>query len=767
MIRVVAFALMVLAASVSQAQSVARVIVSVGDVNAIRTGTTLPLKFGAELQSGDSLRTGPESYVQLRFSDGAIVALRSDTEFRIDNFRYNGVADGLERAFFSLVKGGFRTVTGIIGKRNKTNYTVQTSVSSIGIRGTHFNIVQCDGGCRGSDGSPAPSGTYGGVSDGRISATPLNNPTEKEFGAGEFFYVANANTPAAPLIAPPGFLTDKLEAQSRSKGSSQQQAGQGPSQDQGAAQQSSQQGSSQTQTSGISADSRAQQSQTQQTVQPVAYTSTELKTTTGTTSVLSNITVRGALTVFSRSGTISVLGDDKNTNFTVDSQGRLLSFGPTSSGVTASLGSGTIVDDGGFTSTDGSAVRWGAWTGGTVLSSSTSSVVGLPVLYGTANNVNQGSNSIALPSTGSVTYSFAGGPGPRDAAGNVGSVTSSTAMVDFGRQSLSFNMNISFANVAGFGAANISASGLGVKVNTPNSLDYSGTISGSCGGPGCQSGSTFGTVNFGTAGTNGYNFGVAGGGLVNGTRGGDVIFLNAYQGGSLTTNLKAVSLGWISASAFFLSPMEQPFATLGFNSSGLSSFAQSSLFASTATGSLGSGTIVEAGSDATAGNMFWGRWTGSGVQVFNGSSTISNPPTGVGFVGGDRTDVMPGTGTAVFTYVGGPNPTSVGGSVGTFSGGAFGVNFATRAISVATPLTLSVGANSFSLNNCSSNCSYNSGSATVSSMFLTGTCSGGSCSTASAQVAGVFVGNQAQGFAASGHVFGGASTVLFAAGFKR
>ena len=482
--------------------------------------------------------------------------------------------------------------------------------------------------------------------------------------------------------------------------------------------------------------------------------------------MLSNITVRGALTVFSRSGTISVLGDDKNTNFTVDSQGRLLSFGPTSSGVTASLGSGTIVDDGGFTSTDGSAVRWGAWTGGTVLSNGTSTVTGLPVLYGTANNVNQGSNSIALPSTGSVTYSFAGGPGPRDAAGNVGSVTSSTAMVDFGRRSLSFNMNISFANVAGFGAANISASGSGVKVNTANSLDYSGSISGSCSGVGCQASSTFGTVNFGTAGTNGYNFGVAGGGLVNGTRGGDVIFLNAYQGGSLITNLKAVSVGWLSASSAFFSPMEQPIATLGFNSAGLLSSYMANQLAGSSSGSLGAGSIVESGSDATAGNMFWGRWTGSGVQVTSGSATITNIPTGVPFVGGDRTDVMPITGTAVFNYVGGPNPTSLGGSVGTFGGGAFGVNFATRAISVTTPLTMTVGSDSFSLSSCSSGCAYNSGSPTTPLMLLSGTCSG-ACSVASAQVSGVFVGNQAQGFATSGQVLGGASTVVFAAGFRR
>ena len=128
---------------------------------------------------------------------------------------------------------------------------------------------------------------------------------------------------------------------------------------------------------------------------------------------------------------------------------------------------------------------------------------------------------------------------------------------------------------------------------------------------------------------------------------------------------------------------------------------------------------------------------------------------------------MPTTGTAVFNYVGGPNPSSVGGSVGTFGGGAFGVNFATRAINVATPLTLSVGPNSFSLSSCSNNCAYNSGSPTTPSMQLTGTCSGGGCSTATAQISGVFVGSQAQGFVASGQVLGGASTVVFAAGFKR
>lgn len=768
-----------LVASIAHAQNVARVIVSVGDVSAQRGGAGIPLRLGAEVQNGDTLRTGPESYAQLRFSDGAVVALRSETEFRINEFRYNGVVDGLERAFFSLVKGGFRTVTGVIGKRNRTNYSVQTTVSSIGIRGTHFNLVHCDGGCRGSDGAPAPSGTYGGVSDGRIVAIPLNNPTEREFGAGEFFHVANANAPATPLIAPPGFLTDKLEAQSRSRGSqqqaernSEQQSGGEGADQSGAPKQAARQ--QQAQSSGISADGRAQQ-QTQQKLQPVVYTSTELKTSSGEAAVVPSVSAtstavspKGALTVFEHSGSFFVLTDDRTAAFAADSQGRLLSLGPTSSGITVSLASGSITDAGAYTATDGSIFRWGAWAGNTSLTTASGTTTGLPVLYGTATNVNLGSGVI-LPSTGAVTYSYAGGPGPRDAAGNVGSVGSSTATIDFGRQSMQFTMNISFANIAGYGAAVITASGSGVKTNSTNGLDYSGSISGSCTGAGCQGASASGVVQFGTGGTNGYNFGVAGGGLYSATQGGNVVFLNAYQAGSLNNSLQSFSVGWLSSmSSYFAASMEQPIASIGKNSAGFSSYAVNQV-AGASGGSLGSGTIAESGADAAAGNMFWGRWTGSGVQVNIGSSII-NPPTGVPFVGGDRTDIMPSTGSAVYSYTGGPNPVSLGGTVGSFTGGAFGVNFATRVVTVATPLALSVGPSNFTLSSCVSGCSYSSGTAVIPAMNLSGICTGGGCSVSapsSASVSGAFTGNQAQGLATSGRVSGGSLDVVFAAGFKR
>jgi hypothetical protein len=43
--------------------------------------------------------------VQLRFTDGAYVSLQPQTLFRVDDYRYDGKADGNERGFFSLLKG--------------------------------------------------------------------------------------------------------------------------------------------------------------------------------------------------------------------------------------------------------------------------------------------------------------------------------------------------------------------------------------------------------------------------------------------------------------------------------------------------------------------------------------------------------------------------------------------------------------------------------------------------------------------------------------
>lgn len=103
-------------------------------------GTSRPLANGLEIRNGDLVDTGT-GRVQLRFSDGALVSLQPQSQFRIDDYRFEGRADGSEKGFFSLLKGGLRTVSGWIGRVHRAGYRIDTPTATIGIRGTEYTAV--------------------------------------------------------------------------------------------------------------------------------------------------------------------------------------------------------------------------------------------------------------------------------------------------------------------------------------------------------------------------------------------------------------------------------------------------------------------------------------------------------------------------------------------------------------------------------------------------------------------------------------------------
>lgn len=111
-------------------------------------GRTRTLARGALVESGDTINTN-EGRAQLRFTDDGFVSLYSQTVFRIDEYRWDGVTDGSERSLLSLLKGGLRTVTGKLAKVNKKAYMMTTAVATIGIRGTEYTM-QLNGGLSGS-----------------------------------------------------------------------------------------------------------------------------------------------------------------------------------------------------------------------------------------------------------------------------------------------------------------------------------------------------------------------------------------------------------------------------------------------------------------------------------------------------------------------------------------------------------------------------------------------------------------------------------------
>lgn len=87
----------------------------------------------------DTIVTGSGS-AQIVFTDNSVVALREDTTFHIDEYKFNPDSPGDSRYVAGIAKGGFRTITGLISKNNPEGYEVNTPVATIGVRGTDYSV---------------------------------------------------------------------------------------------------------------------------------------------------------------------------------------------------------------------------------------------------------------------------------------------------------------------------------------------------------------------------------------------------------------------------------------------------------------------------------------------------------------------------------------------------------------------------------------------------------------------------------------------------
>ncbi|MBL7002519.1 MAG: FecR domain-containing protein [Gammaproteobacteria bacterium] len=98
----------------------------------------------SDLFNGDVLNTGTRGFAIIKLDDGTKMTLRPNTKFHIKDVN---VKKGEETGFFSLIRGGFRAITGAISKRSASAFRVQTPVATIGIRGTEFDARLCDTDC--------------------------------------------------------------------------------------------------------------------------------------------------------------------------------------------------------------------------------------------------------------------------------------------------------------------------------------------------------------------------------------------------------------------------------------------------------------------------------------------------------------------------------------------------------------------------------------------------------------------------------------------
>lgn len=181
------------------AEPVATVLAVSGSTQAqSATGGLRRLAQGAVVERGDTLITGADGNLQVRFVDDALLIVRPGSRIRVDNYRAEGNA---LHSVLSLIAGGLRTLTGRIGKARRDAYVLNTPTATIGVRGTDYELRLCQGDC------PAGSadGLYLGVADGGIVAR--NAAGDFDLDAREYGLIRNKQAALEKLDCPPEALT--------------------------------------------------------------------------------------------------------------------------------------------------------------------------------------------------------------------------------------------------------------------------------------------------------------------------------------------------------------------------------------------------------------------------------------------------------------------------------------------------------------------------------------------------------------------------------
>jgi hypothetical protein len=194
-------------------------------------GSVKILSVKSEVEEGDTLVTEKNTYAQIKFIDNSEVTLKPSTTFKVESFAFDDGKPDADSATLNLVKGGLRSVTGLLGKRNKEKFALKTPTATIGIRGTTFiadYIEPTEEGVAALEAynlastaalgagiapiqplqlaqlgvapkAPAlPPGLYVSVIDGAISLANRGGTTN--FAAGQFGYTANIQAP--PVVVP-------------------------------------------------------------------------------------------------------------------------------------------------------------------------------------------------------------------------------------------------------------------------------------------------------------------------------------------------------------------------------------------------------------------------------------------------------------------------------------------------------------------------------------------------------------------------------------
>ncbi len=155
-------------------------------------GRTQSGKVGARVGTGDTVVTGAGAYVRMQMTDGGEMVMRPESQLKVESYKFNEQKPAEDNFVFRMLKGGLRTVTGLIGKRgNRDAYSLRTATATVGIRGTQFDLRVCAANC-----GALADGTYLAVRFGSVETT--NAQGTLTVPAGQVAFV--------PAGAPPSIL---------------------------------------------------------------------------------------------------------------------------------------------------------------------------------------------------------------------------------------------------------------------------------------------------------------------------------------------------------------------------------------------------------------------------------------------------------------------------------------------------------------------------------------------------------------------------------
>ena len=171
------------------------------------------LSLKSEVEAGDTLVTEKNTYALVKFIDNSEITLKPGTTFVVEQFAYQADQPDGDRASFNLVKGGLRSLSGLLGKRSKEKFSLKTPVATIGIRGTYFTAEYIAAGGYAAPGSSLPRtgspagptlapGLYTSVTTGQIV---VSNPGGTlDIAAGQFGFTPSFKQPPMLLPTNPG-----------------------------------------------------------------------------------------------------------------------------------------------------------------------------------------------------------------------------------------------------------------------------------------------------------------------------------------------------------------------------------------------------------------------------------------------------------------------------------------------------------------------------------------------------------------------------------